>query len=85
MVEEAVIACCRAKTWVVQLQEKHDSINLPNIQRGFKGHTIIYPQKAEGLAQLLPPAVADACTPICVIFIGSQQPTKEWLRLDTGA
>jgi hypothetical protein len=80
MVEEAIIARCRAKTWVVQLQEKNDKINLPNIQRGFKGHTIIYPQKAESIAQILPPSIADVCTPICVIFIGSQRPTKEWLK-----
>jgi hypothetical protein len=45
MIEEAIIAHCRAKAWVVQLQEKNESINLPNIQQGFKGHTIIYPQK----------------------------------------
>jgi hypothetical protein len=80
MVEESVIARCRAKTWVVQLQEKNDAINLPNIQRGFKGHTIIYPQQAESLAKILPPSVPDACTPICVIFIGSQKPSKEWLK-----
>ena len=80
IVEEAMIARCQAKTWVVQLQEKTESINLPNVQRGLKGHTIIYPQQPESLAQILPPTVAEICTPICVIFMGSQLPSKEWLR-----
>ena len=77
IVEEAMIARCWAKTWVVQLQEKTESINLPNVQRGLKGHTIIYPQQPESLAQILPPSVAKICTPICIIFVGSQPPSKE--------
>ena len=28
----------------------------------------------------MPPSIADVCTPICVIFVGSQKPSKQWLR-----
>jgi hypothetical protein len=80
IVEEAMIAMCRAKSWVVQLQTKNDSTCLPNSQRGLKGHTIVYPQQPQGLARILPPSVEDVCTPICVIFVGSHKPSHEWLK-----
>jgi hypothetical protein len=37
-------------------------------------------KKTKSIAQILPSFVANACTSICVIFIGSQHPTKEWLK-----
>ena len=80
IVEEAMIAKCRAKSWVVQLQAKNDSTCLPNSQRGLKGHTIVYPQQPQALARILPPSVPEVCTPICVIFVGSQKPTNQWLK-----
>ena len=80
MIEEAMIAKCRAKSWVVQLQAKNDSTCLPNSQRGLKGHTIIYPQQPQGLTRILPPSVAKICTPICVIFVGAHKPSNEWLK-----
>lgn len=80
MIEEAMIAKCRAKSWVVQLQAKNDSTCLPNSQRGLKGHTIIYPQQPQGLTRILPPSVAEICTPICVIFVGAHKPSNEWLK-----
>ncbi|KAJ7922636.1 hypothetical protein B0H13DRAFT_1865650 [Mycena leptocephala] len=44
VVEQAMIARCRSKCWIIQLREDDDS-GLPNIQRGFKGHIIVYPQQ----------------------------------------
>lgn len=78
VVEEAMIARCRAKAWIVQLKET--GVHLPNTQRGLKGHIIIYPQHPEDLATVLPPSVDNIITPICVIFVGSSPPTKEWLE-----
>lgn len=80
MIEEAMIAKCRAKSWVVQLQTINDSSCLPNSQRGLKGHTIVYPQQPQGLIRILPPSVTDICTPVCVIFVGSQKPSNQWLK-----
>jgi hypothetical protein len=80
IIEEAMIARCHAKSWVVQLQAKSDTTCLPNSQRGLKGHTIVYPQQPQGLAHILPPSVPDICTPICIIFVGSHKPSHEWLK-----
>ena len=80
VVEESVIARCRAKACIIQLRAGDSDIVLPNTQRGMRGHVVIYPQKPDGLLNVLPPSVEDACTPICVVFIGSQRPTQEWLR-----
>lgn len=78
VVEEAMVSRCRAKAWIVQLKET--DLALPNTQRGLKGNIIIYPQHPEGLMSILPPNIEDAMTPICVIFVGSSSPTKEWLE-----
>jgi len=45
-----------------------------------KGHIIIYPQRPERIATILPPTIDDIVTPICVIFVGSSSPTAEWLK-----
>ncbi len=78
-VEESMIARCRAKACIIQMRGD-DGITLPNTQRGIQGHVVIYPQKPDNLLNVLPPSFADVCTPICVVFIGSQRPTQEWLR-----
>ncbi|KAF8222005.1 hypothetical protein L208DRAFT_1225476, partial [Tricholoma matsutake] len=52
----------------------------PNLQRGMKGHVIIYPQKANVVAKRLPPSFQDIVTPICVLFVGASAPSKEWLQ-----
>jgi uncharacterized protein DUF6570 len=80
VIEEAMIARCRAKCWVVQLKEEIQSIITPDSQRGMKGHIIIYPQRPSEIAKLLPPSKQDILTPVCVLFIGSTPPTTEWLR-----
>ena len=80
MVEESMIARARAKSWIVKLQEQDSDSASPTSQRGLRGHTIIFPQQPDRLASILPPPVGETLTFICVIFVGSSNLTKEWLR-----
>lgn len=76
-VEEALIARCRAKSWIVHLRES-DVKGMA--QRGMKGHVIVYPQHPEGLRNVLPPPVEDLQRYICVVFVGSQKPSQSWFN-----
>lgn len=87
VVEEAMIAMCRGKCWIVQLQEEDNDPELepqkkssPITQRGVKGNIIIYPQRPSTIAKILPPSIEEITSPICVIFVGSSPPSEEWLR-----
>ena len=80
IIEEAMIARCRAKCWVVQLKEENPSVITPDSQRGMKGHVIIYPQRPSEIVNLLPTSKQDILTPICILFVGSTPPTAKWLR-----
>ncbi|KAJ7205835.1 hypothetical protein GGX14DRAFT_339718, partial [Mycena pura] len=80
MIEESMIARCRAKCWVIKLKEENQNLELANTQRGMKGHVLVYPQKPEYVAEVLPPNIEDIVSPVCVLFIGSSTPTPEWLR-----
>jgi len=79
-IEEAMIARCRSKCWIVQLKESNHDMSMPNAQRGMKGHIIIYPQRPGELYSVLPPSMTDLITPVCVIFVGSSPPSEAWLR-----
>ena len=79
-IEEAMIARCRAKAWIVQLKEENSSVIMPETQRAVRGHIIIYPQRPSEIAKVLPPSINDLLTPICVLFVGANPPTLEWLR-----
>jgi hypothetical protein len=81
-IEESMISLCRSKCWIMQLKEdKSDpDVVLPHAQKGMRGHVIIYPQKPESVAKLLPPSIEDIVTPVCVLFIGSKPPTAAWLK-----
>ncbi|KAI0708656.1 hypothetical protein C8Q76DRAFT_627620, partial [Earliella scabrosa] len=82
-IEESIIAQSRAKCWIVHLREDKDSDDTPvtaHHQRGFKGHIIVYPQRPETLLKVLPASLEKIMTPICVIFVGSSRPTREWLK-----
>ncbi|KAF8327968.1 uncharacterized protein EI90DRAFT_2837129, partial [Cantharellus anzutake] len=48
-------------------------------QRALKGHIIVFPTTPEALAPFLPPPLEDVVTPMCVVFVGSHTPSKEWL------
>jgi len=76
VIEEAMIARCRAKCWIIQLKEE-DDYSTPMTQRGARGHVIVYPQRPSDIAKVLPPSIDDVVTPICVIFVGSNPPTKK--------
>jgi hypothetical protein len=51
----------------------------PNTQKGMRGHTIIFPQQLQTVANLLPPSIEDVTSPICVVFVGDKPPTQKWL------
>ncbi|KAJ7486257.1 hypothetical protein B0H11DRAFT_1649045, partial [Mycena galericulata] len=74
-----MIARCRSKCWIIQMRELEDK-GYQNVQRGFKGHIIVYPQRPSALATTLPPSIEEITTPICVVFVGSNPPTLEWIR-----
>lgn len=80
VVEEAMIALCRAKCWIIQLRDDDYQTDIPITQRGVRGHIIVYPQRPSAVARTLPPSISDITTPICVIFVGSKPPTPEWLK-----
>ena len=73
-----MIACTRAQSWIIQLQEAGGGA--PNVQRGMRGHIIVFPQEPEQVLNILPPSVDEIVTLVCVIFISSSIPSKEWLR-----
>ncbi|KAK0471092.1 hypothetical protein IW261DRAFT_1344826 [Armillaria novae-zelandiae] len=75
-----MISLCHAKCMILQLKEENWSITLPTTQRGIKGNIIIYPQQPSKIASMLPPSVEEITSPLCVLFIGAQIPTMEWLR-----
>ncbi|KAJ7802457.1 hypothetical protein B0H13DRAFT_1574298, partial [Mycena leptocephala] len=80
IIEEAMIARCRSKCWIIKLEEENQDLELQNTQRGNHGHLIIYPQQPSKIADILPPAVEEITEPIFVLFVGSSRRTPEWLR-----
>ena len=80
LVEEMLVARCRAKMCVVKLQDHRDDIELPTVQRGIKGHIIVFPQHPETISNIMPPTTGDVVTPICILFCGSTPPTSKWLK-----
>lgn len=80
MVEEMLVARCRAKCCIVKLQDHRMNVSLPSSQRGIRGNIIVYPQRVGKLAHILPPPVDDVIHPICVIFVGHVPPSQSWLK-----
>ncbi len=50
-----MIALCRAKCYVIQLKEDITEFEDATVQRGVKGHVIVYPQHPTNVALSLPP------------------------------
>ncbi|THU80767.1 hypothetical protein K435DRAFT_621988, partial [Dendrothele bispora CBS 962.96] len=89
-----MIARCRSKAWIVKLHDNgsesaFDAHNITGmseggssaiLQRGVKGHIIIYPQNPTSVLDLLPPPMEDLCTAVCVIFVGPHPPSQDWLK-----
>ncbi|KAJ7891998.1 hypothetical protein B0H13DRAFT_1625762, partial [Mycena leptocephala] len=71
IIEEYMIARCRSKCWVVQLKEENQDLVLASMQRGMKGHIMIYPQQPSNTASILPPSLEEITAPVCVLFVGS--------------
>ena len=80
IVEEMLVARCRAKCCIVKLQDHRSNVSLPSSQRGIKGNIIVYPQRVGALANVLPPPVDDVIHPICVLFVGQTLPSQSWLK-----
>lgn len=80
VVKEAMIACCQAKCWIIQLKEENQDLQFSTSQCGIKGHIIIYPQCLQGIANILPPNMANIITLICAIFVCSCPPSHAWLK-----
>ena len=80
LVEEIIVARCRAKLCVVKFQDHRDDVELPTVQRGIKGHVIVFPQHPEAVSNIMPAPLSDIVTPICIIFCGSTKPTLQWLK-----
>ncbi|KAJ6596491.1 hypothetical protein B0H10DRAFT_1765690, partial [Mycena sp. CBHHK59/15] len=70
VIEEAMIARCRSKCWIIQLKEENQDLVLASTQHGVKGH----------LANILPPPIEEITSPVCVLFVGSAPPSPAWLR-----
>ncbi len=83
MIEENMISLCRSKCTIVQLKEE-GSTKKTGLQRGVKGHMIVYPQRPSEIAKSLPPTVEEITSPICVLFVGAHKPSDEWLRTKAG-
>jgi len=79
-VKESMIAWCHAKACIIHLKADDNGVVLPNTQQGMCCHIVIYPQKPGNLLNILPPSMENVCTPICVVFIGSQM-TKWWMAV----
>ena len=80
MVEEMLIACCRAKQCIVKLQDHQSDIGLPSSQCRFKGHVIIYPQTVNKLSRVLPLPIDEVIHLICIMFVGPTPLSQSWLK-----
>ena len=84
VVEEAMIARRRSKSCILYLKENDDSIGperkSTNRQRGVRGHFIVFPSYPERVSRLLPATMDDITRYICVVFVGSCRPSKDWLK-----
>ena len=65
LVEEIIVARCRAKLCVVKLQDHRDDVELPTVQRGIKGHVIVFPQHLETVSNVMPAPLSDIITLGC--------------------
>ncbi|KAK0184665.1 hypothetical protein F5146DRAFT_1106012 [Armillaria mellea] len=75
-----MIALCRAKCMILQLKEENGTVQLPTTQRGLKGNVIVYPQRPSEITKMLPPSIEEITSPICILFVGAQVPTQDWLK-----
>ena len=77
VVEENMIALCRARCILVQLRTMRGGANS---QRAYRGHAIFHQQDTTKVFSLVPPDIEDILSPICVLFIGSTRPSVKWIR-----
>ncbi|KAK0197813.1 hypothetical protein F5146DRAFT_1099821 [Armillaria mellea] len=75
-----MIVLCWSKCYVIQLKDDSHEVESGHVQRGMKGHVIVYPQCLSLIATSLPPSIEDITASICMIFVSAQKPTDEWLQ-----
>lgn len=81
-VEESMISLCRAKCWMLHLRNDKDGAHKtysPTMQRGYRGSVIEFPQRPDRVATVLPPSIDEIEAMVCILFVGSTPPSKEWL------
>ncbi|PPQ76590.1 hypothetical protein CVT24_013026 [Panaeolus cyanescens] len=74
-----MLSLCRGKTTVVQLTEIDGKQSNAVSQRALKGNIIIFPQDPSEIATSLPVPPHDVARHVCIVFIGSSNPSREWL------
>ncbi|PPQ86991.1 hypothetical protein CVT24_002559 [Panaeolus cyanescens] len=79
LLEEAMIALCRAKTSVLQLTEIEGSRSNSTSQKALKGNVVIFPQDPSKIARVLPIPPQDVAKHVCIVFIRSSNPSRQWL------
>ncbi|KAF5334229.1 hypothetical protein D9611_014313 [Ephemerocybe angulata] len=77
-VEESMIAICRAKCTIVQLSFQEGAFDVSTQQRALQGNVIVFPQRPQFLPTVMPPPLEEVLQYICVVFIGSKLPDKQW-------
>ena len=82
VVEEAMIAQRRVKSCIIHLKELDDGMNSftgsrANIQRGVRGHYIMFPLYPKHISKILPITTEDLTRYMCILFVGSTKPSKE--------
>lgn len=80
VVEESMIALCRAKCCILRLKADSQELARPTAQHALKGNLIVYPQKPSDITKKLPPSIEEIISPICILFVGAYPPSNKWLR-----
>jgi hypothetical protein len=62
VIEEAIVARCWSKCWIIRLKGENQDLVLQSTQRGIKGHIIVYPQQSSKLADVLLPSIEEITT-----------------------
>lgn len=78
--EEMLIAKRRAKSVIFHLLGDGRSYRDASSQHGMRGHCIIHPANPQDIGNRLPALLSSLKSHCCIVFVGSQRPTDEWLK-----
>ncbi|KAF8351773.1 hypothetical protein F5887DRAFT_870466, partial [Amanita rubescens] len=74
-----MIALTRLKCMIVQLKDESKNYSSIAGQRAYRGHTIYYHQNVGEAYNCLPPSVDEIVKYVCVLFVGAQMPSRDYL------